>query len=59
MEEGRNAFKVIAGKPRRKRLLGRPKVDGRTILEWILKKELSVGGLALIWFWIGIIGELL
>ena len=25
MEEGRNAFKVLTGKPREKRLLGRPR----------------------------------
>ena len=38
MEEGRNAFKILTGKPTGKRLLGRPRIDWRTILEWILKK---------------------
>ena len=34
MEESRSAFKILTGKPTRKRL----DVDGRTILEWILKR---------------------
>ena len=38
MEEGRSAFKVLTGKPTGKRPLGRPMRNGRTILEWILKK---------------------
>ena len=37
MEEGRSAFKILTGKPTGKRPLGRLGVDGRTILEWILK----------------------
>ena len=35
MEEGRSAFKILTGKPTGKRPLG---VDGRTILEWTLKR---------------------
>ena len=35
MEEGRSAFKILAGKPTGKRPLGRPR---RTILEWTLKR---------------------
>ena len=36
MEEGRSAFKILTGKPTGKRgCLG---VDGRTILEWTLKR---------------------
>ena len=38
MEEGRSAFKVLTGKPTRKRPLGGLGVDGRTILEWTLKR---------------------
>ena len=38
MEEGRNAFKILTGTPAGKRPLGRPRRDGRTILEWNLKK---------------------
>ena len=36
MEESRSAFKILTGKPTGKRpFLG---VDGRTILEWTLKR---------------------
>jgi len=38
IEEGRSAFKILTGKSTRKRPLGRPSVDGRTILEWTLKR---------------------
>ena len=38
MEKGRNAFKILTGK----RPLGSLGVDGRTILEWILKKWMSI-----------------
>ena len=38
MEEGRSAFKIFTGKPTGKRPLGRPRLDGRTILEWTLKR---------------------
>ena len=38
MEEGRSAFKILTGKSAGKKNLGGLGVDGRTILEWILKK---------------------
>ena len=38
MEEGRSAFKILIGKPTGKRPLGSLGVDGRTILEWTLKR---------------------
>ena len=38
MEEGRSAFKILTGTPTGKRPLGSLGVDGRTILERILKK---------------------
>ena len=39
MEESRSAFKILTGKRTRKRPLGGSLgVDGRTILEWTLKK---------------------
>ena len=38
MEEGRNAFKILTGKPIEKRPLGRPRRSGRIILELTLKK---------------------
>ena len=36
--KGRSAFKILTGTPAGKRLLGRPRVGGWSILEWILKK---------------------
>ena len=42
MEEVRSAFKLLAGTPTGKRPLKRPRAGGRTILEWILKKYLSI-----------------
>ena len=38
MEEGRSVFKILTGKPTGKRHLGGLGVDGRTILEWTLKR---------------------
>ena len=38
MEEGRGAFKILTGKPTGKRPLVGLGVDGRTILEWTLKR---------------------
>jgi hypothetical protein len=38
MEEMRNAFKTLVGKPEWKRTHGRLSVDGKLILEWILGK---------------------
>ena len=38
MEEGKSAFKILTGKPTEKRRLGGLGVDGRTILEWTLKR---------------------
>ena len=39
MEEGRSTFEILTGKPTGKRpLQGGLGVDGRTILEWTLKK---------------------
>ena len=38
MEESRSAFKILTGKPTGKRPLGGLGVDGRTILEWTLKR---------------------
>ena len=35
MEEVRSAFKISTGTPTGKRPLG---IDGKTILEWVLKK---------------------
>ena len=38
MEEGRSAFKILTGKPTERDLGGGLGVDGRTILEWTLKR---------------------
>ena len=38
MEECRSVLKILTGKPTGKRPLGGLGIDGRTILEWILKK---------------------
>ena len=37
-EEDRSVFKILTGTLTEKRPLGRPRLDGRTKLEWILKK---------------------
>jgi hypothetical protein len=39
MGEKRNAYRILAGKPEGKRLLGRPRLSGRSILKWILKRS--------------------
>ena len=38
MEERRGVYRILVGNPERKRVLGRPGVDGRIILRWIFKK---------------------
>ena len=54
MEEARGAFKILTGKPKRKRHLGRPK---RT-LEENIRMDLKQIGMnrrtGLIWLWTGI-----
>jgi hypothetical protein len=38
MGENRNAYRILVGKPERKRPLGRQDVGGWTILKWILER---------------------
>jgi len=38
MGEGKGVFKVLVGKPKGKRPLGRPGADGRIIVRWIFRK---------------------
>ena len=58
MEEGRSAFKILTGKPTRKRRLGRPRRRWEDNIRMDLK-EISGGtrGIGLIRLRIGIIGE--
>ena len=48
MKEGRSACKILTGKPTEKISLGRPSVDVRAMLEWILKKCVSFQGIGYI-----------
>ena len=52
-----SAFKNLTGKPPGKSPLGRLRVGGRTILENILKKQMSLRGTGLIRYRKGMIGE--
>ena len=54
--EDRSAFKILTGKPTGKRPLGRPRLDGMTILELTLKRWVSMRVIGLIRLRIGIIG---
>ena len=53
----RSGLKFLTSKPTGKRPLGRLRRRWRTLLEQILKKLVSIRGIGLIRFWIGIIGE--
>ena len=44
-EEGRSSFKILTAKPSGKIPLGRLGIDGRTILEWVLNKYVSIRGI--------------
>ena len=56
MEEGRSAFKILTGKPTTKRPLGRPRRRWEDNIRMDLE-EVSMRGIGLIGFRIGIIGE--
>ena len=55
MEEGKSDFRILTGTG--KRPLGRPSLDGSTILEWILSKLASIRGIGFIRLKTGIIVE--
>jgi hypothetical protein len=57
LEEGRSAFKILTVNLLERDLWGGLGVDGRTILEWTLKRWVSMRGIGLIRLRIGIIGE--
>ena len=43
VDEGRSALKILTGKSTGKKRIGKPSVDGRTILEGTLKKYEELG----------------
>ena len=59
MEEGKSTFNILTENLQERDLWEGLGVDGRTILEQILKKYeyVSIQGTGLIWLRIGIIGE--
>jgi hypothetical protein len=59
MEESRNTYGVLVGKPEGKRPLGRPSLIGNTVVKWSLKKENGREWTGLIWLGIGTDGWLL
>ena len=50
IEESRSAFKILTGKPTDTDVWGGLNVDGRTILERTLKRDVSMRGIMLIRF---------
>ena len=57
IEEGRNTFKILTGKPTGKRPLGRPRRRWEDNIRMDLEKiEVSIRGIGLIRLRIGIIG---
>jgi hypothetical protein len=41
MGEMINAYTILVGNPEGERPLGRPRVSGKTILKWILRKQVG------------------
>jgi hypothetical protein len=54
--ESRNAYRILMGKPERKRTLGTPRHRWEIILRRILERQ---NGVVLIWLWTGTSGGLL
>jgi hypothetical protein len=59
MGEVRGAYNILVGKPEGRRPLGRPRLDGRITLRWILRKQGLGIWIGLIWLRIGTGGWLL
>ena len=57
MKEGRGALKILTDKPMERDLNEGLGKDGRIILEWTLKRKVSMRVIGLIELRIGIIGE--
>jgi hypothetical protein len=55
----RGTYNILVGKPEGKRPLGRPGIDGKIALRWILGKQVLGIWIGLIWLRIGIGGEIL
>jgi len=59
MDEVRNVYKVLVGKPEMKRLLGSSGIDGRIILKYILEKQGVRSWTGFVWLRIGTSDRLL
>jgi hypothetical protein len=59
MEEKRNAYRLLVGKPEGKRPLERTRPSGWIILGWILERWNGVVWTVLAWLRIGSVGEIL
>ena len=57
LEEGMSSFKFFTGKPMERDLEGYVDADGKTLLKWLIKKQVSIRGIGLIRLLTGIIGE--
>jgi hypothetical protein len=47
--EEKNAYRILGGKPERKRPLGRPRCRWEVMFKWILEKQDGVSWTGLIW----------
>jgi hypothetical protein len=56
MGEKRNAYRILVGKPERKRPLGTPRLRLVAILKWILERQDGMVWTGLIWPGIGTSG---
>jgi hypothetical protein len=59
MVKMRSMYKILVGKPERQRPLGRLGIDGRIILEWIVRKYSGKMWTGCVWLVIETTGRLL